>query len=425
MRFGHLLFISILTLLNFGNPRAQGDAILQGQKAPWRSIGRLEKFRIKDSKPLSSCTATVISTNLLLTAAHCVALDEDYGKTWGYRFLPMLQFGLTLYPIEVANAVSLKQVETPDHEDLGIARTVQPIGDVTGAVPLVDYTPDIDDGAIFWNVGYGASLNAQSATVFQDKSSFELADVKLLFFGAPVEAGMSGGPMLGWFGNQFKIIGVNSGKQVKTQYLVNNYRLSNYQVTTVTALSFQWGLIAKVAPILNSVGANIKHQVTQLRDRQWAHFCNFRTTPVRVAAGYGRRDSVAFWQSGWQTFAAGECRFLINDQRPPYVMRVSPLDSNRRLALTIHHGVRPEVPARRDLCLPNDGLYEGDDSPCGQADRRFAYFSGEDIGLPAAPSHTAFVSVSDGAPIPAGPVAPAANGSSDKPTRAPESAREF
>ncbi len=208
------LLILLLGLVFAGQAGADGTALQrQGSRAAqlgWEAVGRLDLGRA------GYCTGTLIETDLVLTAAHCV-YDRQTGaaiETGSVTFRAGLRDGAT-----IAERVALQIVAHPGYSpgqgfnaenarhDVALVRLDQPISTVD-ADPFVLHSGPVDDKTVSvasYGRGRSEAVSRQRQCSLLDSMS------NLMIFDCDVTYGSSGSPVFARSGSRGRILSVISG----------------------------------------------------------------------------------------------------------------------------------------------------------------------------------------------------------------------
>lgn len=161
---------------------------------PWRTVGRL------DSPVNTSCTATLVGRNLILTAAHCI-VDPKTTKPHqgGFKFYPALTNGTAKIRANVKFFWygTTEPTKFTGH-DWAIGRLDAPLGDTFGWMGARTVSPSslLDDGNLFL-IGYAPDLKGAASAYWVNNCSFTewipLQNVAL--HNCDSSRGFSGGPL--------------------------------------------------------------------------------------------------------------------------------------------------------------------------------------------------------------------------------------
>jgi hypothetical protein len=179
---------------------------------PWTAaIGRLDA--VGES---TSCTATLVEADVIVTAAHCLfpsgrklsPSELTFTPNVGAQRLPAVRVS-AIIGLGVEKMDPEKPEETPTEADWAILRLTAPVPDVTPipveAVALTDIERRVQGGAVLSNLGYGTYGITISRRLHQSTGCDlmpgwrELAkdsEDKLVITTCPVIKGDSGGPIL-------------------------------------------------------------------------------------------------------------------------------------------------------------------------------------------------------------------------------------
>jgi V8-like Glu-specific endopeptidase len=191
---------------------------------PWSAIGRINGTTAEGKNYI--CTGTLIAPDVVLTNAHCAVDIKTNELSQQITFEPNLINGRVRDDTDVANVIKvfpgsdfsdLSQLPHPDDwallkldKSLGqtygtIAWTPVPI-DILASNPerlaLIGYSFDVDNGDTA-SVHMGCSILSEQNSVF--------------YHDCDMQAGSSGGPILGQIDDEIRIVAVNSTEEFERQ----------------------------------------------------------------------------------------------------------------------------------------------------------------------------------------------------------------
>ena len=194
----------------FGN---DDRVFVSRMEAPWRSVGRLH------TPDGGTCTATLISANVLITAAHCIHTNGQI-LVAGSTFDTALDFAggpyqarVTAY--QISPRFEYRRFSTTndiDGLDWALLRLDQPLGDRVGFVGVANLTAqgqtraaatDLFHAGYSWDTSghLSAHLGCHIRTVYPDNTFAHECDTT---------RGDSGSPFMIRDGAQYSVIGVDS-----------------------------------------------------------------------------------------------------------------------------------------------------------------------------------------------------------------------
>lgn len=176
----------------------------------WQAVGRL------DAADIGFCTATLISPELVLTAAHCV-----YSSRTGQLISPEeLTFRAGLRQGQVAAERQISQIETPDgynpragsvpnniRNDVALLRLARPIP-TSELDPFVLHPQEVTSGPVSV-VSYGAGRETLPSR--QDVCQVKTARQGIILMDCDVTFGSSGAPVFSHNNGRGQIVSVISG----------------------------------------------------------------------------------------------------------------------------------------------------------------------------------------------------------------------
>lgn len=207
--------------LSLANPNRTGlyfrDEILNTNAYPWSTIGRVDFKRFQGDNG-GWCTASLVGSNLILTASHC--FPWGFNQTRWMRFVPGYRFGNEPYGGSfVSRCRGVKNTSNVTGIDYIVCQLCEPLGKIAGWMGTLWWEEPGQYMVRTWrSSGYPAdSLGGLTQML---RSDIHLNNVDLHFDkGNELEsdiyasAGWSGGPMWGYVAGAPKIVGVCSGSE--------------------------------------------------------------------------------------------------------------------------------------------------------------------------------------------------------------------
>ncbi len=164
---------------------------------PWRTIGRLLAPRG------GTCTGTIVGTDLVLTAAHCVEP--------GLVFQPNFHWGSS--PESVAVVKAWRGTDDPSArtaDDWAVLRVATNVGETYGTLELVSTTVHDFPGEI-QVAGYSGDFEGGQTPAVDRDCKVRGRDVEqgLVLHDCDTTRGASGGPALQWRNGVITVYGIN------------------------------------------------------------------------------------------------------------------------------------------------------------------------------------------------------------------------
>ncbi|KAL1969349.1 hypothetical protein VTN77DRAFT_9542 [Rasamsonia byssochlamydoides] len=207
--------------LSLANPNRTGlyfrDEILNTNAYPWSTIGRVDFKRFQGDNG-GWCTASLVGSNLILTASHC--FPWGFNQTRWMRFAPGYRYGNEPYGGSfVSRCRGVRNTSNVTGIDYIVCHLCEPLGETAGWMGTRWWAEPKEYMLRSWrSSGYPADSLGGRAQML--RSDIHLNNVDLHFDkGHELEsdiyasAGWSGGPMWGYVAGVPKIVGVCSGSE--------------------------------------------------------------------------------------------------------------------------------------------------------------------------------------------------------------------
>jgi V8-like Glu-specific endopeptidase len=206
---------------------------------PWRCIGKIFNSNGKQG------TGALVGKNFVVTAGHMVPWGSS---SWWMKFVPSYFDGNSLLGKDVYSFVSNAKGYNPSGDvcgyDWAILRLYHDLGTSLGYIGYNSYSDDWEDEPYWTLVGYPAEVaggekpSYQSAVSIIDDDSDSNGGRELETY-ADTTGGNSGGPLMGMWDHDVRLVGVVSGGE--TEY---EFPFSSEGVNVIAGGSGLYNLIA-------------------------------------------------------------------------------------------------------------------------------------------------------------------------------------
>jgi V8-like Glu-specific endopeptidase len=191
---------------------------------PWSAIGRIIGITAEGKGYI--CTGTLITPNVVLTNAHCVVDFQTNELSQQISFEPNLINGRLRDDADVAKVTQVLPgsdfddfSHLPNPDDWALLKLDKSLGETYGTIAWTPVPIDVlvDNPERFALVGYSFDVdNGETASVHMGCSI--LSEQEGVFYhNCDMQAGSSGGPILGQINDEIRIVAVNSTEEFERQ----------------------------------------------------------------------------------------------------------------------------------------------------------------------------------------------------------------
>jgi V8-like Glu-specific endopeptidase len=165
---------------------------------PWSAVGYL-----------GGCTATLVASDLIVTAAHCVVTDSGGYETW-LRFRPNYQDGSSRDSADATVvAVGTTSPDNDRENDWALLRLDEALGDSYGYVSVGAWSAADFSGRSITVVGYSNNFRDGDTAGIHENCSVQDLRGDMILHDCDTSRGSSGGPVFVGTGRSTQLVGLN------------------------------------------------------------------------------------------------------------------------------------------------------------------------------------------------------------------------